>query len=97
MRHDSQKQGLIKMKQLTSLEDFDADTRKSSNSKGVAFDPKLNSFLQGTVKDSKRIKPCSSTSINVPFCRTQVVSVRDVTELPAQYPPLRKNVTVRFN
>lgn len=64
------------MKPLTSLEDFDSECRKSSNARGVAFDPKLNAFLQGSVKDPKRIKPSSSTSINAPFCRTQVVSVR---------------------
>jgi hypothetical protein len=85
------------MKQLTSLEDFDADSRRSNGSRGIAIDERLNNFLQNSVRPARSTKPSSSTNISIPMCRTQVVSFRETPNVPSQYPPLKKHVTVRFN
>ena len=88
----------MKMKQLTSLEDFDADSRRSNNgSRGVAIDERLNNFLQTSVRPNRSMKPSSMTNISAPLCKTQVISIREIPNFPGHYPPLKKHVTVRFN
>ena len=99
VRDSSQKGGFMKMKQMTSLDDFDADSRRSNNgSRGVAVDERLNAFLQNSVRSSRSMKPSSMTNISAPLCRTQIVSIREMPNVPLpHYPPLKKHVTVRFN
>lgn len=97
VRQNSQKQGFMRMKQLTSLEDFDADSKRSNGSRGVAIDERLNNFLQNSVRPARSMKPSSSTNISIPMCRTQVVSFKEMPNVPPQYPPLKRHVTVRFN
>ncbi|MBP9842318.1 MAG: hypothetical protein KBC64_07865 [Simkaniaceae bacterium] len=87
------------MKQLTSLEDFDAESRRTSNSKGVAIDNKLNDFLNINVKQPREFKPSSTTNISAPMFKPPAVSVREISFTPQypQYPPLYRHATVRFN
>jgi hypothetical protein len=89
----------MKIKQMTSLDDFDADSHKaeSSNSRGVAVNPKLNDFIQTTVKQDRFARPISSANMIPIICRSNtVVSSQEIPFLP-HHPPLYRHVTVRYS
>jgi len=88
--------GFIKMKQRTSLEDFDNSSLNQSpcKSRGVTADEKLTNLLHNAVRLPYNVKPSSSTNIP-PICRINVHSTREIMDIP-RHPPLYPRVTVRF-
>ena len=95
---------MMKMKPMTSLEDFDATSVKepSVTSKGIAINPKLTVFMQNNVKQQpktmKNIRPSSSHNIPIPVvCRNPgFASTTYIPHAPNQ-PQLYRQVTVRYS
>ena len=87
----------VKMKHLTSLEDFDASSVKpaSSTSKGVAMNEKLNKFLQSTVKQNKNYVRPSSSNVLPYDSSTKIVSARQIPNFPP--PKLVRQITLQYS
>ena len=88
----------VKMKHMTSLEDFDASSVKppSVTSKGVAMNEKLNKFLQSTVKQNKNYVRPSSSNVIPQDSSTRIVSARQLPNFP---PPTKvvRQITLQYS